>query len=256
MPYPVSWSEFDLHELTEVPAQADDQRRKNGERRDDERDDPLAALTVGSPGPTPGVPDGRIAPVVVGSGCARPTRGRSASWSAAGRYFTPAGDPPSTARCCLPPGALATPIRARAGLRCWHLSPAGCPAPGTRTRCGRRRTPSTPSRPSAAARSTQYVAHLRQPLRLGGAGRTGRRRAIVQPALDRLAGEIPTLSRKRESARPTGSRWNAQQGRLPGAQPARGTGCGGSGCWSARTNRRRHREPWPRSLCAAAIWTS
>ncbi|NBH03702.1 hypothetical protein GTY80_10670, partial [Amycolatopsis sp. SID8362] len=44
----LNWSEFDLHELTEVPAPPGDRREEGGERGDRAApaDDPLAALGV------------------------------------------------------------------------------------------------------------------------------------------------------------------------------------------------------------------
>lgn len=193
MPYPVSWSEFDLHELTEVPAQADDQRRKNSERRDDERDDPLAALTVALAGAHAGLTsNGDHAPVVL-SAWLRPPNARRMHFLVGGKPdFTPATGT-GHGEVLFPPGALATPLgKGRPTLldlfTCWvpctgHPDALWAP------------TDTKHAKPSERRGSfEQYVAHLRQPFAWVVLAEPARPQE-VQPALDRLVGEILPLSR-------------------------------------------------------------
>ncbi|GAA3431722.1 ATP-binding protein [Kutzneria kofuensis] len=191
----VRWSEFDLHELTEVPAPAEHRRGEDGERgdRDGYADDPLAALAVALAGAHAGLTaTGHHAPVVV-SAWVRPPNARRMHFLVGGNPdFTPAmGTGPG--EVLFPPGALATPL-GRGQTTLLDLFDCWVPCTGHPDALW---APTDPKHAKPQARRgsfEQYVAHLRQPFAWVVLAEPARAQE-VQPELDRLVREILPLSR-------------------------------------------------------------
>lgn len=188
----MNWSEFDLHELTEVPAPPDDRRGEDGERgdRDAHADDPLAALAVALAGAHAGLTaKSHHAPVVLSAWMRPPDADRMRFLVGGNPDFTPA----MGGEVLFPPGAVATPLgRGRATpldqFRCW------VPCTGHPDALW---APSDPKHAKPRDRRgsfEQYVAHLRQPFAWVVLAEPAQAHE-VQPELDRLVREILPLSR-------------------------------------------------------------